>query len=80
MSLPKIATTKEKAFSDLDKDITNENWFKYKDDERNLVYTKLFKGTPVGLNHAMSEYEEAAKSYIFKDCIDKSIFLRGSFN
>jgi hypothetical protein len=72
--LPKIGTTKEKAFSDLDNGITNENWFKYNDDEGNLVYAKLFKGTPIGINHAMAEYEEAAMSYIFKDCIDKSIF------
>lgn len=76
LKLPTIGTTFEVAISDLTNDITNEKWFKYKDDDGNLVYTKLFKGTPVGITHAMTEFQELVKEYSLKDCIDKSIFSK----
>ncbi len=74
LKLPTIGTTLEEAISDLGNNITNEKWFKYKDDEGTMVYTKLFKGTPVGISHSMTEFEEVVKEYSLKDCFDKSIF------
>lgn len=74
IKLPTVGTTLEEAISDLGNNITNEKWFKYNDDDGNMVYTKLFKGTPVGINHSLTEFQEIVKDYNLKDCFDKSIF------
>lgn len=73
-SLPKIGTTKEKAFLDLNNNITNEQWFSYKQDDGTISYSKLFKSTPVGIRHALNEYEDLAKAYNKNDCTDKSLY------
>jgi hypothetical protein len=77
LSLPQVSTTKEKAFLDLDNNIANEDWFKVKNEDGSVSYSKLFKATPVGINHAMTEYNELVKEFKTKDCIDKSLFSSG---
>lgn len=74
LSLPKVSTTKTKAVEDLSNGITNESWYESKDDNGFITYEKLFKGTPVGVRHALSEYEELIKEYNCKNCIDKSLY------
>jgi hypothetical protein len=73
-TLPKVGTTQEKAINDLVKNVTNENWFSYKQDDGTVCYSKLFKSTPVGIRHALNEYEDLVNMYNAKDCNDKSLY------
>lgn len=74
LQLPKSVTTQKKAVSDLNSGITNENWFEFKDEKGFITFSKIFKGTPVGIRHALSEYERLMSDFNAKNCIDKSLY------
>lgn len=73
ISLPKIGTTEKEALSDLFNNIANENWYSSKVDGK-VIYSKLFKNTPVGIRHALDEYEDLIKIYKPNNCNDKSLY------
>lgn len=74
LQLPKSTTTQKKAIADFYSGVTNENWFEFKDEKGFITFSKIFKGTPVGIRHALSEYEELLSDYNANNCIEKSLY------
>jgi hypothetical protein len=80
LKLPEVGTTSTKAVSDLANGITNELWFTSKNNDGTITYQKYFKVTPVGIKHALTEFENLKKAYQPNTCKDESIYSSLALN